>query len=259
MLIPEDSLPPLRTTIYCCDCTSIERRGTQRVARPSWRIYWYPEGGGGVDHHAVCYEARDDNVLVISPHTPIRHLLLRRGARIFYVHARVGQPYDSLTGKVFSISLDRAAKAMMVRLMVPETAANARLFGTSSLVDWVMSRLPDEAWPRRPTDPRLIRVIELVNADPGRPYRQSDLARVAGLSRNAFTRLFKSQISMTPSAYLTARRLDQACELLAYTGKSIEEIADICGFCDRGYMSRTFKSKLGTSPAKYRRTGGVLS
>ncbi|MFZ2655023.1 MAG: AraC family transcriptional regulator [Victivallales bacterium] len=256
MFIPEEDnmFPPLRITVYRCSWCEVRSRGDAHIARPTWRFYWYPDGGAGIEFQNSAYEPSGDHLLVIPPHTAIRHLLSRPCPH-FYVHAKVGQPYDSLSGRIFKVKVNAGIKELMLKLRDSEASSGIKLLKACSLVTWILSSLPEDIWPDRPTDPRLLKVLELLHSNPHRQYRQPNLARTAGLSRNAFARLFKMQTSQSPNAYLVACRLNQACEMLLYTGRSIEEIAALCGFRDRNYMSRVFKTKLGTSPARYRRTG----
>ncbi len=49
-------------------------------------------------------------------------------------------------------------------------------------------------------------------------------------------------------------RLNHAATLLRETTKSIEEVADACGFWDRNHFTRTFTREWKTPPAHYRRS-----
>ncbi|MBN1864910.1 MAG: helix-turn-helix transcriptional regulator [Victivallales bacterium] len=256
MLIQESRsmFPPLQLTVYHCQFCEVRSRTGALVARPSWRLYWYPDGGAGVQFRNSSHFPSPEELLVIPPHTPIRHLSLRPCPH-FYIHAKLGQPCDSFSGKIFKVRVDALMEDLILKLRDSEAQPNIRLLRACSLITMVLACLPEDIWPERPQDPRLLKVLELFNSSPGHKYRQQDMARTAGLSRNAFARLFKTQTSMSPNTYLIKSRLNQACEMLLYSEKSMDEIAALCGFRDRNYMSRVFKAKLGTSPGLYRRSG----
>ena len=53
--------------------------------------------------------------------------------------------------------------------------------------------------------------------------------------------------------YASAVRLNEARYLLSTTCKSIEEIAELCGYSSANYFSLIFKSKMGIVPSNYRK------
>lgn len=80
-----------------------------------------------------------------------------------------------------------------------------------------------------------------------------DLAAVAGLSRYHFGRAFKASTGQSPYAYILAQRVERACELLASTDKSIEQIALQTGFQSPARLRRSFQQLKGATPRHFRR------
>ena len=78
------------------------------------------------------------------------------------------------------------------------------------------------------------------------------LARVAGLSRAHFVRLFSASLGVAPSAYVWQRRIGQAERLLLATDATIEAIAQSCGFADGNYFAKAFRRANGTTPSEFR-------
>ena len=70
-----------------------------------------------------------------------------------------------------------------------------------------------------------------------------------------FNRLIKAKTGMTYSAYVQKIRLEKAEHLLISSGKSVEEIADIVGYHNKGYFYKIFQERYGMTPAKYRKKG----
>jgi two-component system response regulator YesN len=64
--------------------------------------------------------------------------------------------------------------------------------------------------------------------------------------------MFKRNMSMTFSQYLSGIRIGKAKQLLTYTDYSIEEIAAKTGFNDYRQMIRTFKQTERCTPSEYR-------
>lgn len=86
-----------------------------------------------------------------------------------------------------------------------------------------------------------------------------NLARVAEYfhyNSNYLGRLFKKNAGMKFSDYLNDLRIEQTCHLLSSTDLSVEEIAYRTGYCDCQYFIKVFKSRVGTTPRKYRTEAG---
>lgn len=78
------------------------------------------------------------------------------------------------------------------------------------------------------------------------------LAQATGLSRFHLCRVFRDAVGMPPHAYLTARRVTAARDLLK-AGTSIADVAVETGFHDQSHLTRHFKKALGITPGAYRR------
>ena len=79
------------------------------------------------------------------------------------------------------------------------------------------------------------------------------LARVAGVSRFHFIRLFRESVGITPHAYLVERRMVRACNLLMHTKQPIGEIALNCGFEDPSYFAARFRRLYRMCPVEFRK------
>ena len=64
--------------------------------------------------------------------------------------------------------------------------------------------------------------------------------------------LFKQHAGKNLNNYVTEKRLERACLLLASPLYSIGEIAHKCGYDDAGYFSSLFRKKIGMNPTEYR-------
>lgn len=80
----------------------------------------------------------------------------------------------------------------------------------------------------------------------------ADIASHLSLERKYFSRIFKEQLRMPPSVYLSNYRLSQACKMLENTALSITEISQKVGYDNPFSFSRTFKKAYNLSPAAHR-------
>lgn len=78
------------------------------------------------------------------------------------------------------------------------------------------------------------------------------LARIAGMSRYHFTRIFRAHTGHPPGEYVLQARLRRARHLLKATRKTVQEVAFASGFNDANYFSRLFRARTGISPRHFR-------
>ncbi|WP_208619986.1 GlxA family transcriptional regulator [Mycobacterium marseillense] len=94
-------------------------------------------------------------------------------------------------------------------------------------------------------------VTEAIAADPSADYNVKRLAALASLSTRQLTRLFQSELGMTPARYVELVRVDFARNALE-AGRSVTETAGMAGFGSIETLRRAFVNHLGISPKAYR-------
>jgi transcriptional regulator GlxA family with amidase domain len=94
-------------------------------------------------------------------------------------------------------------------------------------------------------------VTDAIAADPGADYSVKKLAALASLSTRQLTRLFQSELGMTPARYVELVRIDFARNALE-SGRSVTETAGMAGFVSIETLRRVFVNHLGISPKAYR-------
>lgn len=82
------------------------------------------------------------------------------------------------------------------------------------------------------------------------------LADRAAMSQRTFARRFRDETGTTPHAWLLARRVALAEQLLETGDLSVEEVARQCGFGSATMLRHHFGRLRGTAPSRYRRTFG---
>lgn len=71
--------------------------------------------------------------------------------------------------------------------------------------------------------------------------------------------LFKKEMELTFSQYLTQLRLNHSLKLLAETHLPTAEIALMSGFSGQSYFTKVFREMVGTTPAQYRKKQNKLA
>ncbi len=85
---------------------------------------------------------------------------------------------------------------------------------------------------------------------------RQDIAVHIGVSERYLTRCFNQETGMNPSNYLSRYRINQACQLLERSDKTITEIAFAVGFSSGSYFGQVFIQQMGMPPHVYREKGG---
>lgn len=101
-------------------------------------------------------------------------------------------------------------------------------------------------------NPRVQKVVHLIQKDLGRKLTLSEMAQAVNLSPAHLRALFKSEIGMTPVQYQKKLRLSEARRLLESTFLNVQEIMVRVGLSDDSHFVRDFKKLYGLTPAQYR-------
>lgn len=245
-----------RLDILACHLSNLKAWRVLYPRRPFWRYYWNRDAGAMVKVGGRKWPLAPDRVVLIPPNTHYG-VVLSRPVEHFYIHFNAGLPFDHIKPGVLSVSVPReerqALDAFASRARREAGLTSEDVLRLSSLVTGTLSAIPRELWPRRVGDERIEAVVQEIETDPTRQWRNPDLARIAHMATNAFIRRFGQVMRISPLRYVASRRLDQARILLEHSNQSIEAIADACGFCSRSHLSTAFQSAYEVGPAKYRR------
>ncbi|MGH1346262.1 MAG: GlxA family transcriptional regulator [Nannocystales bacterium] len=84
----------------------------------------------------------------------------------------------------------------------------------------------------------IARVQAFVRNNPSQDLRVEALAQRANMSVRNFTRRFSAESGMSPAQFVREARCEHARRLLAASDRSIEEVADACGFQSRQALRR---------------------
>jgi len=101
--------------------------------------------------------------------------------------------------------------------------------------------------------PKLNVVLKQIHADAEKKWTVEDLASAAGMSRSAFSGLFKDVVGVSPMDYVTQWRMTQAYRYLADEGISTLAAALRCGYESEASFAKAFKRVMGVGPGHARR------
>ncbi|MFJ5971394.1 GlxA family transcriptional regulator [Streptomyces sp. NPDC093060] len=84
------------------------------------------------------------------------------------------------------------------------------------------------------------------------PLTLADLAEHAHVSERQLSRIFRTELGMTPAAYVESARVEAARNRLETTDDTLERVASACGFHTLDTLIRAFRRRLDTTPTEYR-------
>lgn len=170
----------------------------------------------------------------LQRNTPISQILERQHADPSLVDADVSPLASAIEGlnQGFVAGADRALLHLWLEL-----------------VDALLQRLC------RPggTDPRLVRLWEIVAADLSHPWTGQELSARMGLSAEHLRKLCLRYYGISPIERLTRMRMDRAVALLGRSVLTITAVADAVGYLNPFAFSTAFKRKMGVPPSSYPR------
>jgi AraC family transcriptional regulator len=173
------------------------------------------------------------------------------GASRYRFAAEAAPPHAALTPLVAGLE-SLAGEASPLRIEERALEAAAR----------VVAIVAGRALPApRASKRELARIVEATRAieswNDDETLDLAALARIAGLSKFHFLRVFRRAVGATPHQYLIATRLRRAAARLSHTRESVTSIAYDCGFSDLSTFNARFRATFGQTPSEYRRNGGL--
>ena len=100
------------------------------------------------------------------------------------------------------------------------------------------------------SDPRLIRIAEILTADPRDSRTLAQLCKGTGAGKRSVERLFQQEIGMTFGKWRQQLRLMQGMRLLA-EGAKVTHAALESGYSTPSAFTSMFRKALGTTPSSY--------
>lgn len=103
------------------------------------------------------------------------------------------------------------------------------------------------------SDTMIMQVVAFINQEYRQKITLETLQKKFYVSKNTLCRRFNEQMNCSPIQYITHMRLSKAKMYLSSTDKSVNEIAELCGFPSANYLGIIFKKQIGISPLNYRK------
>ena len=229
------------------------------LSSPYWRLYWNFKGELGVNLKDSPVQFKLGRRYLIPPDTEFSSFS-KGGIEQCYIHFLVNSSYGSHMGQgkpgIYLLK-ERAGFDNLFREIVHgikgRTIIDSRTSQLSaSLCSLSLADLPSPALSEPVGDERVMRGAAYIRERLNVPVKAKEIAQAAGVSNKSLERIFMKTHGLTPLQYRKKLRIEQACLMLHFSHKTLDQIADEMGFSDRFHFSRVFTSVRGISPGKYR-------
>tara|TARA_B100000780_G_scaffold278475_1_gene252113 strand:+ start:9002 stop:9901 length:900 start_codon:yes stop_codon:yes gene_type:complete len=277
------SFTEVKLKILCCRFWKLDLWDCHEMAFPFWRIYWNKNKGGILKHNQDTHIMDPDTVYFIPPFTSFstsysenhylykginvsgRHVKETDNEEIIgknsllhlFIHFNLGMPWDNVYPGIYKTNITSDLLARLEYLTERLKKENTNFYMTYTLklqstINDILSNIGKELFKTLNVDFRILDVIRYVENHVQDNPSNSDLACIANMATNSFSRLFKQKMNLTLHAFIMKRKIAHSCDLFSHTNKSIDDVAYTMGFSDRFHFSRVFKSITGTTPAIYK-------
>lgn len=200
---------------------------------PPQRAVWIP---AGTTHEVQCRERVSVHVMYIDSNT---HPGLPQTCRVLEISGLLRELILEIT-RVVADTSDNERDSLVVKLVLHEI----------SMASSLHLQVP------MPQDPRLTRVCRSILGNPAHDDTLDDWARLIGMGRRTFTRMFRRETCMSFADWRQHVRLMEALSRLA-TGESVLAVALDVGYNSPSAFTAMFRRTFGIAPRQYlKRSGG---
>jgi len=108
-------------------------------------------------------------------------------------------------------------------------------------------------------DPRIQRLVAFIEGNPHQRLSLGIMARSIGLSTSRLRHKFKSEVGITPTAYVRIIRMRVAANLLKTKELSIKEVRAAIGLESDSYFTHQCRRMFGAPPSRIKNSMRISS
>lgn len=101
--------------------------------------------------------------------------------------------------------------------------------------------------------PDILKCVRYIDLHYTEMITVDNLVRHSNRSKSSLSSLFKAEMGMTITEYITQQRISHAKTLLHFSDKSLSEISEFLNFSSQSYFQNVFKKQVGVTPLEYRK------
>ncbi len=229
------------------DCIEPFVEGDLVLLGPNLPHFWHNEGRQSRDAqaHSVVVQFRPDFLgpeIFARPEFASVQNLFRRAARGLRFSGRSAHRISTRLRTLVRLEGLPAVLELLATLHLLAQARNVRPLASAAY----------EPSLDRHAEQRLARVYAFLMRSFQERLSLAQIARVASMNPEAFSRYFKRATGRNVSVFLNELRIDYAGRLLRETTRRIGDVATEAGFATLSSFNRRFRARMGCTPRKYR-------
>ncbi|GAA3785683.1 helix-turn-helix domain-containing protein [Streptomyces phyllanthi] len=222
-----------------------------------WQLHLY-QYDAELTVDGTAHAVRPGRVSLVPPGTTVRYRYQGRSEHL-YAHLRIAPAGPSRTVPLMQDTGPELPFLTRLLLQAVTSAAQTPERTRSEIWTalWRVAHLSPAAahsGPGAHAHPAVTTAIAHIEAHLATPLTVPGVARLAGVSHNHLTRLFRTETGTTVVGYIRRRRLDRAHHLLRATTLSIPAVAASVGIPDLQAFNKACRRELGASPRALRGT-----
>lgn len=236
--IPLDGLAAMLAAMAPCE-----------AGRPTGRyIRWVDEAG-----------SPEDPVLAQWVHSLCGRIWMSHRAHWSAIAAREADKLGAAALRstaAFARALRALAALYQGQGMLPPDAMAAfceYLEGGPGVLPMILRFEEDIAARAKPYRPEIRKVIAYALEHLDGQLTLGRMAKLIYMHPQYLSNLFRKETGASISEFLSMLRVERACQLLAHSALSVQQVAVACGFSDAAYFCRLFKRRTGKTPSQWRR------
>lgn len=196
------------------------------------------------NYKEIVLQIAPEKMSLLTTHFPelasINTLLTAAGEAVVYPFTKDRQ---ELTGLFEAVAKASPAKKMILFLEILECLSQKKysLLGVES--GYSLNTVQSE---------RIESVYDYLSGHYTKDINTAAMAKRLSMTDSSFCRFFKQHTGKSFKKVLHEYRINQACKALAFSEKSVDQIAGEVGFNHTPFFNRIFKHIMKESPLKYR-------
>ena len=266
----EISSPIMDCRVFWARTVSSENQSllTQYTKHTFYEIQYALEGhiGMNVGDDRLIYIAESD-FMVIPPDTYHQVVDAESSGARFIMAFSVEPKSDTVSAKLKQLcSLEPKKQTPLMPALLALIAENEERYGALkertavNLLDAFLleilgtcssSKMIPDTLEERDSLNQVRQAIELIKKRNGIDVKVSQLAKEMNMSERHLRRLFEAELKISPKEAIDYERLKKIEEYMTHTGLSLQEISELCGFCDEYAMNKFFKKHTKITPSDF--------
>lgn len=269
---PGPTLEMIRNPVLRCvgRCSNIPAYSIEGHSHPTVELLYIESGHGTASVGGTQYPLEPGTIVIYNPTVKHSERFTREEQAPLFYHLKFdelsisGMPVNNLLPSglppTFHTGVNRDAFSRLLSTMFQE--AEEQHLGYRQMLDSLLYcivlltlRVLDASYTllRKNEGDSLIYQIQQYFAEHyARKLSMKEVASQFHINDCYLSHMFKENIGLSPSAYLTEFRINEACRLLSQTDMPIHIIASSVGYQNQSNFQIQFKKNKGLSPLQYR-------